>query len=111
MGRRIVAGAALAALLVTLSACACRTAAGPRPAAGAKAAPVAKADARPAAKAAAPCRAIPDRTGCYVGESDRDMDRLRDDLPPGGRCSARGAMGSDKGCPGDCPGCPHCAHK
>jgi hypothetical protein len=76
MGRRIVACLALAALVVSLSACTCQRA-GVAPAAGAKAGTV----------CLTPCIRYHDCTACYASEADRDMARTRDCLPPGGSCA------------------------
>lgn len=78
MGRRIAACAVLMALMVSLAACQCNRAA--KPAAG-----------KPGASGGTVCVPTPcvkghDCTACYKSEADKDMGRLKDDLPPGGCC-------------------------
>ena len=67
----------------------------------------------PAAKRMGSCKPYHNRNACYVSESDRDMGRTRDDLPPGGRCwddddSSKGSDGHH--CGAGCSGCPKCDH-
>ena len=75
MGRRIAACAAVMALMITLSACksGCGVA-------------TAKSGAPGTACVPAACVRADDCTACYHGEADRNVSRLRDDLPPGGCC-------------------------
>lgn len=101
MGRRIVAGAALAALMVGLSACVCHGGIS-----GAKPGPA------PGTAAKKPCHPYVDCSGCYKSEANSDVHRLRDNLPPGGSCKhCDGAsMGGGDGheCKPGCS-CPKCA--
>jgi hypothetical protein len=78
MGRRIVACAALLALVVSLSACAC---------------PAWTKSGSGGAGSTSGSVCVPtksehynDCSACYRSEAERDMGRLRDDLPPGGCC-------------------------
>ena len=116
MVRRIAACAALLALMITMSACCCTKGVVAPMATAAK-----PAAARPAVAAAAPAKSAPkkaaqkkpctpgvDRTACYADESDRAMNRLRDDLPPGGNCDMGGD--SDSRSRSGCDGCPKCSH-
>jgi len=69
----------------------------------------------PAARQKRPCTPYVDTSACYTSEADRDMGRLRDDLPPGGDCGPMaahdGGMGGDgHKCGGKCGGCPKCGH-
>lgn len=89
MGRRIAACAVLMALMISLSACKC--ARGTTTASTSKATPAKAADGKVAASGGTICVPVPcvrghDCTACYQSEADKHMDRLKDDLPPGGCC-------------------------
>lgn len=77
MGRRIAACAALVALMVSLSACACGRATTKTAGAAAPAGSVCL---------PSPCVKGHDCTACYQSESDRDMARRWDNEPYGGCC-------------------------
>ena len=85
MGRRIVSGAALLALMAALSACVCHGGMSPKAAAGSVCVP-------------APCVRYHDCSGCYHSEANTDVHRLKDCVPPGGCCGGCEAP-AVKNCP------------
>jgi hypothetical protein len=98
MGRRIAACAVLMALMVSLSACQCGKSS--MSTAGGKAGSSGGSVCVPM-----PCTAHCDQTACYASEADRDMGRLKDNLPPGGCCCPVAHMPVNAPVSGDRP-CP-----
>jgi hypothetical protein len=102
MGRRIVGYAALLALVVSLTACACPAsgkggeggasgssgAAGTSGTAGGSGATGSSGSGGSSASVCVPSKCVHnnDCTACYRSEVDRNMGNLKDDLPPGGCC-------------------------
>jgi hypothetical protein len=86
MGRRFVACAVLA-LMVSLTACRCPSwSSGGASSGGSSTGGSSTAGSSGGGQTAQKCMRGHDCTACYHGEADRDMHRLKDDLPPGGCC-------------------------